>query len=246
MSLETEIAGLTSKATALLDYFTTFKNAAAKAIADAVSAAPAISRTFYVNQLIGDDNALGNVDSPFKTIDRAIAATPDGGVADIFLVEDFTLAVTASVKSRRIMIRGENGGANTRKLILNEYLSTNGMKKFGSFQMDRAGAIDFADLTISLPDSVGGLAAAQDNYYAMIYGGGSKTPGFLPVKLYNVVFALRGTFTGKIVGSGIPCVSLGAINCTIPAALEGSLLNGVTAGKDPNTIPWLTTNISKL
>lgn len=246
MSLETEVAAFTSKATALLDYYGTFKTTAAKAIADAVAAAPAISRTFYVNTLIGDDNALGNIDTPLKTIERAVAATPDGGVVDVILVADYTLPITVSVKSRRLMIRGDNGASNSRKLILNEYLNTNGMKKFGSFQMDRGGAIDFADLTISLPDSVGGLAAAQDNYYAMIYGGGSKTPGFLPVKLYNVAFALRGTFTGKIVGSGIPCVSLGAINCTIPGALEGSLVNGVTAGTDPNTIPWLTTNITKL
>lgn len=246
MSLETEIAGLTSKVTSLIDYFNGFKSSSARAIADAVAAAPSISRAFFVNQLIGDDNALGNVDSPFKTIERAIAATPDGGVADISLVENYTLDVTISVKSRRIMIRGDNGSSNSRKLTLNEYLSTNGMKKFGGFQVDRGGAVDFADMTISLPDSAGGLSAAQDNYYAMVYGGGSKTPGFLAVKLYNVVFALRGTFTGKFIGSGVPCVSLGAINCTIPAALEGSMVNGVAAGKDPSTIPWLTTNISRL
>ncbi|AFK70890.1 hypothetical protein A210_06345 [Pseudomonas putida SJTE-1] len=246
MSLETEIAGLTSKATALLDYFTTAKTAIAKAIADAVAAAPAISRTFYVNTLIGDDNALGNADTPLKTIDRAVAATPDGGVVDVILVEDYTLSSTVSARSRRIMVRGETEGSVTRKLILNEYLGANGMKRFGGFQLNRAGAIDFADLTVSLPDSAGGLSAAQDTYYAMIYAGGSKAPGFMPVKLYNVAFALRGTFTGKIVGAGIPCVSLSAVNCTIPAALEGCLIQGVAAGKDPNTLPWLTTNITKL
>ncbi|BAW20850.1 MULTISPECIES: hypothetical protein [Pseudomonas] len=246
MSLETEIAGLSSKVTSLIDYFTTAKTAIAKAIADAVAAAPAISRTFYVNQLIGDDNALGNSDSPLKTIGRAVVATPSGGVADIILVEDYTHTEFVSVGSRRIMIRGETEGSTTRKLILNEYLGANGMKRFGGFQFNRASSVDFADMTISLPDSAGGLQAAQDTYYSMIYAGGSKAPGFMPVKLYNVAFALRGTFTGKIVGAGFPCVSLSAINCTIPAALEGSLLNGVAAGKDPNTIPWLTTNIVKL
>lgn len=246
MSLETEIAALSSKVTALIDYFTTAKTAIAKAIADAVAAAPAISRTFYVNQLIGDDNASGGLDAPFKTIDRAIASTPSGGVADIILVEDYTLAGNVVVGGRRIMIRGESSSSNTRKLILNEFLVSNGMKRFGGFQVNRASSIDFADLTISLPDSAGGLAVGQDTFYSVLFAGGNTMPGFMPVKFYNVVFALRGTFTGKIVGSGFPCLSLTAINCTIPTALEGSLIQGVTAGKDPNTIPYLVTNISKL
>lgn len=246
MSLETEIAGLTSKATALLDYFTTFKNAAAKAIADAVTAAPAISRTFYVNPLTGDDNALGNADTPLKTLGRAVAATPSGGMGDYILQGDYTHAEALSVGSRRIIIRGDIADSKARRLILNEYLGTNGMKRFGGVQVNMGGSIDFADLTVSLPDSAGGLSATQDAFYSMFYAGGSKLPGFLPVKLYNIEFALRGTFTGKIVGSGLPCVSLSAVNCTIPAALEGYLVQGVTAGKDPNTIPWLTTNIAKL
>ncbi|AFK72396.1 hypothetical protein [Pseudomonas putida] len=246
MSLETEIAALSSKATALFDYFSTAKAAIAKAIADAVAAAPAISRTFYVNTLIGDDSALGNVDTPFKTIDRAVAATPSGGVADIILAEDYTLASPISVGSRRIMIRGETESSNTRKLILNEFLNAKGTKQFGSFQFNRASSVDFGDLTISLPDTAGGLPATQDVYYALMFAGGTKMPGFMPIKFYNVAFALRGTFTGKIVGPGFPSLSLTAVNCTIPAALEGYLISGVTAGKDPNTIPHLITNITKL
>ncbi|WP_432777773.1 hypothetical protein O4O02_01910 [Pseudomonas fortuita] len=246
MSLETEIAGLSSKVTSLIDYITGFKTSSAKAIADAVAAAPAISRTFYVNQLIGDDLALGNVDSPLKTIDRAVAATPSGGVADIILVEDYTLAAPISVGSRRIMIRGETESSNTRKLILNEFLNAKGTKQFGSFQFNRASSVDFGDLTISLPDTAGGLSAVQDTYYAMVFAGGTKMPGFMPIKLYNVAFALRGTFTGKIVGPGFPSLSLTAVNCTIPSALEGYLISGVTAGKDPNTLPHLLTNITKL
>ncbi|WP_445673406.1 hypothetical protein ACUDA6_27125 [Pseudomonas ceruminis] len=246
MSLETEIAGLTSKATALLDYFTTFKTTAAKAIADAVTAAPAISRTFYVNQLIGDDNALGNVDSPLKTIDRAIAATPSGGMVDIILVENYTLASTISVGGRRLMIRGETEGSTTRKLILNEFLASSGLKRFGSFQVTRGSSVDFGDMTLSLPDSAGGLAVGMDSYYALIFAGGSRLPGFMQIKLYSIAFELRGTFSGKIVGAGFPSLALTVSASTIPAALEGSLIAGVSAGKDPNTIPNLLTNITKL
>lgn len=246
MSLETEVAAFTGKATALLDYLTTFKTTAAKAIADAVAAAPEISRTFYVNQLTGDDNALGKIDSPLKTIDRAIAATPSGGVADIILVEDYTLASNPTVGSRRVMIRGETESSNTRKLIANEFLVANGMKRFGGFQVNRAGTFDIGDLTLVLPDSANGLQVAMDSYYAFIFAGGSRQPGFMPIKFYNVVFALRGTFTGKIVGAGFPSLAVTASACTIPTALEGSLIAGISAGKDPNTIPNLLTNITKL
>ncbi len=246
MSLETAIAGLTNKATELLDYFTSAKTTIAKAVADAVAAAPEISRTFYVSQSNGDDNALGKMDSPLKTIDRAIAATPAGGVTDIILLDDYTLASNVSVGSRRIIIRGETESTNTRKLILNEFLVSNGLKRFGGFQVNRAASLDLADMTIMLPDSAGGLPVGMDSYYALIFAGGSRLPGFMQIKFYNVAFTLRGTFTGKIVGSGFPSLAVTASACTIPTALEGSLIAGVAAGKDPNTIPNLLTNITKL
>lgn len=246
MSLETEIAGLSSKVTSLIDYITGFKTSSAKAIADAVAAAPAISRTFYVNTLTGDDNALGNVDTPLKTLERAIAATPSGGMLDVVLLENYTQASTLSVGGRRVMIRGETEGSTTRKLILNEFVAPSGLKRFGSFQVTRGSSIDFGDLTISLPDTAGGLPVGLDSYYAMIFAGGSRLPGFMQVKLYNIAFELRGTFGGKIVGAGFPSLALTASASTIPAALEGSLIAGVAAGKDPNTIPNLLTNITKL
>ncbi|GAB7529392.1 hypothetical protein PS3A_18010 [Pseudomonas sp. 3A(2025)] len=246
MSLETEIAGLSGKATALIDYFTSIRASITASIASAVAAAPAISRTFYVSQVSGDDNALGNADSPLKTIDRAITSTPSGGVADIILLEDYTLAANISVGSRRIIIRGENEASTARKLTVNEFLMPNGMKRFGGFQVNRAASLDLADMTIALPDSAGGLAASLDTYYALIFAGGSRLPGFMPIKFFNVNFTLRGTFTGKIVGTGFPSLALTASSCVIPTALEGSLISGVAAGKDPNTIPWLVTNITKL
>ncbi|MGA4453355.1 hypothetical protein [Pseudomonas fortuita] len=246
MSLETEIAGLSSKVTALIDYFTTAKTAIAKAVADAVAAGPEISRTFYVNQLIGDDNGTGKSDSPLKTIDRAIAATPAGGMVDIILAENYTLASTVTVGSRRVMIRGEIEGSTTRKLILNEFLAYNGLKRFGGFQVTRGCSMDFGDMTLSLPDSAGGMSVGMDSYYSLIFAGGSRLPGFMQVKLYSIAFELRGTFTGKIVGAGFPSLALTVSASTIPAALEGSLIAGVSAGKDPNTIPNLLTNITKL
>jgi hypothetical protein len=245
MSLETEIAALTSKATSLLDYFGNAKASIANALAAAVAAAPEISRTFYVDQAAGDDLAAGTLAAPMKTINRAVASTPSGGVCDVILLKDYTLDVTLNVRNRHLMIRGDSSDTNTRKLIINEFLSSTGTRMIGSFQVGSSVSLGFADLTLSLPNMA--LSnGALDTYCALIYAGGQTIPGFFPVKLYKVGFDLRGTFSAKIVGVGLPVLSLTAVNTTIPSALEGSLISGVSAGKDPNTIPYLLTNIAKL
>ncbi len=244
MSLETEIAALTSKATALIDYFGSRKAAIEAAVAAAVAAAPAISRTFYVSQLTGDDNALGTVDAPMKTLTRAISATPKGGTCEILLRGDYTLESTVIVNNRRVVLRSETGLVTGSKLILKEYLSGE-TRALGSFQAKGDVSFELTDMTLSLPDS-SAASGALNIYYAFIYAGGNSMPVFLPVKLYNFAFELRGTFAGKFIGAGIPCLSLSAVNTTIPAALEGSMVTGVAAGKDPSTLPNVITNIAKL
>ena len=44
-----------------------------------VAAAPSIVRAYWVDPQLGDDNAIGTEASPFKTLQRAVDATPDGG-----------------------------------------------------------------------------------------------------------------------------------------------------------------------
>lgn len=245
MSLETEIAGLTSKATALLEYFTNAKSSIASAVAAAIAAAPSISRTFYVSQSAGDDTALGTVDAPMKTISRALASTPKGGTCEILLVKDYVLDSTIVVNNRRVVLRSESGLVTGSKLILNEYIAADGVRQMGSFQAKGDASFEITDLTLSLPNAAA-ASGTIGTYYAFIYAGGNSMPVFLPVKLYNAAFELRGTFAGKIIGAGIPCLSLSAINTTIPAALEGSMVTGVAAGKDPSTLPNIITNIAKL
>lgn len=244
MSLETEIAALTSKATALIDYFTGAKNSIAAAVSAAVNAAPAIYRTFYVNQLTGDDSALGTTEAPFKTIFRAISATPKGGTCEIYLQADYTLENANVVNGRRLIIRGGSGSAIGYKLIIKEYLSGES-RAMGQFQASGDVSFEFTNLILSLPDS-SAASGSLSTYYSFIYSGGTSMPGFMPVKLNTCAFELRGTFAGKFIGVGVQCLSLSAVSTTIPAAMEGSLVAGVAAGKDPNTLPHIITNIAKL
>ncbi|WP_085720029.1 hypothetical protein [Pseudomonas sp. B22(2017)] len=246
MSLETEIAALTSTGKALIDTFNGKKAGIDSALAAAVAAAPAISRTFYIDQVAGDDAAAGTQAAPLKTLGQAIANTPGGGVLDAVLLSDYAHETTSIITSRRVTIRGDSGASNTRKLILKDFpVAGAGTKRLGSFQIARSSSLDFADLTLVLPDNAG-LNLPLDGYYAMMYAGGNTMPGFASIKFYNCVWALTGTFAGKICGASWASLSLTAINTTFPTALEGSIVHSVPALKDPNTIPWLLTNISRL
>ncbi|KXK67231.1 hypothetical protein BC89_33555, partial [Pseudomonas monteilii] len=223
-----------------IDTFNGKKAGIDAALAAAVAAAPAISRTFYIDQVAGDDAAAGTQIAPLKTLAQAIANTPSGGTLEAVLLTDYTHEVIVHVNNRRVMVRGDSSASNTRKLILKDFASISevGKKSMGAFQMSRACGLDFADLTLSLPDNAA-LNLPLANYYALTYAGGNAMPAHAAVKLYNCVFELRGTFVGKICGPSWGTLSLAAINTSIPAALEGSIVHSVPALKDPNTIPWL-------
>ena len=49
------------------------------------------SKIFYIDQLNGNDNNEGTADAPFKTIKKAIYATPLAGACDVFLIGDYYL-----------------------------------------------------------------------------------------------------------------------------------------------------------
>jgi len=49
------------------------------------------SRVFYVDQLNGNDSNEGIADAPFKTIKKAVYATPIAGACDILLIGDYYL-----------------------------------------------------------------------------------------------------------------------------------------------------------
>lgn len=245
MSLETEIAALTSTGKALIDTFNGKKAGIDAALAAAIAAAPAISRTFYVDQELGVDTAAGTIEAPLKTIAQAIANTPSGGTVDIVLVKDYVHDSVVGANNRAVVIRGESAASTVRKFTLKDFATGTGTKRMGGFQAGRRVSFTFADMTLVLPDTAG-LALPLDNFYALVYAGGNSIPGFLPFMLYNVAFTVPGTFAGKLIGPGLSTVSFVAIASTIPTVLEGSLITGVTAGKDPNTIPWLLTNVTKL
>ena len=58
---------------------------------------PPMQRTYYVDQINGDDVNDGSSGSPFRTLQKAIDSVPDSGSAHIYLKNDYTLEYTERV-----------------------------------------------------------------------------------------------------------------------------------------------------
>lgn len=242
MSLETEIAALTASNNKMAEYFLGKKEAIDKAVSSAVAAAPAISRTFYVDPKLGDDAGLGSSASPFKTLAAAIAATPAGGRCEAWLQQDYTLAEHLYLLGRRLSLRAEaNSG---RKLILNEFMPSSGQGlRMGCFWQSDGSTLDFAQMTISLPAS---SAGDLDTYYCLAFGSGASSPVLHQMRFYNCVFELRGTFRGRLFGPNAALYALAVSGTSIPSALAGSIIPGVAAGTDSKTLANIITNVPTL
>lgn len=241
MSLESQIAELITVNNKLVEYFNTKKASIDAAVSAAVAAAPAITRILYVDSQLGSDDNLGTAASPFKTIQKAVDVTPSGGRCEIWLQKDYTLAGHVRLYGRQVMLRADEGSG--RRLILNEYTpDTETLPRVGCFWQSSASTLEFANLTISFPNS----SPAVSNYCALSIASGSTAPLIMSVRLWNCVLELRGTYRGRLIGPESMLIMLGVSSTAIPSALAGQILPGVAAGTDSKTLPHVLTNVPTL
>jgi hypothetical protein len=243
MSLETEIAALAATNNKLVEAVNGKMAAINAAVASAISAAPEMYRTFFVDPVAGSDTeGQGSAASPFKTIQKAINATPLGGRCDATLLRDFSLSTHILLNGRKLALRGElNAG---RKLILNEFMfEGETLPRMGSFWHSDGSTLDISNLTVSFPASSPGDLSA---YYCLSFGSGTSAPIFHQLRFYNCTLELRGTFRGRIFGPNTGLYGLQLSSTVLPSGLAGLILPGVVAGTKSETIPHLITNLSSL
>ncbi|NBB06686.1 hypothetical protein [Pseudomonas monteilii] len=244
MSLETEIAALVAASNKLIDYFSGKKTAIDAAVSAAIAAAPLLVRGYWVDPQLGDDaNGLGTEASPFKTIQRAVDATPDCGRVTIWLARDYVLDKSITTNGRQVVIGALPGSG--RRLILNEFIPEGGdsLLRMGSFWMSSGSTLQLLNVTLSLPASSAGDLSA---YYALAFASGSSAPIIMQVRMYNCAFELRGTFRGKLIGPGSALFALSMTGTAVPSALNGSLIVGVAAGTLSKDLGHIITNLSSL
>ncbi|HGY3554940.1 TPA: hypothetical protein ACNVV3_000935 [Pseudomonas putida] len=240
MSLESQVADLIVVNNKLADYYNTKKAAIDAAVSAAVAAAPAISRAFYVDSQIGSDENVGSRASPFKTLQRAVDATPSGGRCDVTLLRDYGLDRHVMQKGRSMLVRSDL--ESPCKLVLNEFTTEDGLVRMGSFWQASDSALEFANLTLVLPAS----SAVVDRYCALTFSSGSTAPLMLSLRFFNCGLELRGTFRGYLIGPESSVIGLGVTNTTIPAALAGRIVPSVAAGTESKSLSNIITNVPTL
>ncbi|SPO59721.1 hypothetical protein [Pseudomonas inefficax] len=243
MSLENEVAGLASVCNKLVDTVNGRMAGINAAVAAAVAAAPLMVRGYWVDPQLGDDaNGLGTEASPFKTVQRAVDATPDCGRVTVWLAKDYVLDRSITTNGRQVVIGALPGSG--RRLILNEFTPEGDtLPRMGSFWMSGGSNLQLLNVTLSLPASSAGDLSA---YYALCFASGSSAPIIMQVRMYNCAFELRGTFRGKLIGPGSALFALSMTGTAVPSALNGSLIVGVAAGTLSKDLGHIITNLSSL
>ncbi|MEC4559746.1 hypothetical protein [Pseudomonas inefficax] len=243
MSLENEVAGLAAVCNKLVDTVSGKMAGINAAVAAAVAAAPLMVRGYWVDPQLGDDaNGLGTDASPFKTVQRAVDATPDCGRVTVWLAKDYVLDKSITTNGRQVVIGALPGSG--RRLILNEFTPEGDtLPRMGSFWMSGGSNLQLLNVTLSLPASSAGDLSA---YYALCFASGSSAPIIMQVRMYNCAFELRGAFRGKLIGPGSALFALSMTGTAVPSALNGSLIVGVAAGTLSKDLGHIITNLSSL
>ncbi|WP_155295460.1 hypothetical protein [Chromobacterium violaceum] len=246
MSVESQVANLVSTTNELINTFNKKKGEIDTAVSRAIAAAPLLERTWYIDQLKGDDkNGLGTEASPFVSIERAIEATPTGGTAQIQLLSDYTVSYHIRTSGRNLAIRA-NGGKKRLKLA-QFFNDVDQSARMGGFWFYGNSTVELYDLVIQLPDG-SNPPGRISSYYAMFFVSGGAGQPCISVRLSGCQWdlPLSGKFVGNIFNSWAACIIFTLSNTEMPNSLAGRIISGASAGINPATLSNVLTNLNSL
>lgn len=250
MSLESQIAELVSATNNLITTFNGKKTAIDQAVTAAITAIPSLSKTWYVDQVVGLDTNDGTRATPFKTINKAIASTPAGGLCTVHLLSDYVVDSHIGVGAAFLVI---NGADVVRKLQPKYFNVTDSggstATYLGGFLMtsfDRN--IEVRSCTIELPSAAGVIPAPSGGRATAFFktNGVSALPPIASVALNAVNVTMAADFVGALVGVSASAVVLECVNATFPSGFGGKYIAGVASGTAPSTLANVLTNLSSL
>ncbi|WP_447902763.1 DUF1565 domain-containing protein [Pseudomonas serbica] len=252
MSLESQIGELVAKSDALITYFNGKKAAIETALAAAIAAVPDTSRSWYVDQVNGLDTNAGTLAAPFKTINRAIEATPKSGVCTAFVTGDYDMPAGIGSTCSVLIVAGlatngvrpklkpkyitslVDGVQNTNMTGFNQYLASN--------------LISFRDIDIVLP-SPAGVNPAPNNARAGSFLRGFSSvnvPTVFNVSLENVAVTKAADWFGNFVGLTSSSLILTLTNAVFPSDFAGRYVSNVAAGVLTKDTTHVMANIPSL
>lgn len=252
MSLETDIASLVTEAKSLIGYFNGKKAGIDVAVAAAIAAVPAMSKSWYVDQVGGLDTNDGSSSAPFKTIGKAIASTPANGICFVNLLSDYTFNDTIGLAVGCLIL---NGNGATRKLYPKYHQVTDGggvtSTFLGGFSASTLGyTVEIRFCEIVLPSPVGQVPAPNVGRSCSFIrtNSGSNLPPYVALTMQAPVITMAPDFFGALLGVSSSSAILTVAGGTIPTGMLGHYLSGAgnTAGIDPKTLSNVLTNLSAI
>jgi hypothetical protein len=244
MSLESQIADLVTATNGLITAFNAKKAGIDSSVAAAIAAVPDALRTWYVDQVNGLDTNAGTLAAPFKTINKALAATPSFGVCTVQLLSDYNFTETINTTAAYLLIVG-NGAVrslNPKYIAVVSTVDGSTSTILGGIQMaQQACNVEFRNCNVSFPSSAGVVPAPTVNRttgFVRTNGTGSVPP-LIGVALASVTVLKPADFIGTLIGQTVAAVALSCISTTFPGDMGGKFIGGIASG----TLPKDTTNI---
>ncbi|MBN3862083.1 hypothetical protein HCU66_07550 [Pseudomonas frederiksbergensis] len=252
MSLESQIADLVSATNTLITTYNGKKTAIDAALAAAIAGVPETSRTWFVDQVNGNDANAGNtLAAPFKTLNKAISSTPASGQCTINLLSDYTFTVNVPVLCAYLVIFGYNAVTSgvTPKLRPQYFLANDSTTQMASLIFySQSSNVELRNVDLVLP-SVAGQAPAPTITRVCSFiktNAASNMPPVLGVMLQTVVVTKASDFYGALVGISASVLALGCYGVTFPSDFAGKYVSTVGAGVASNTLSQVTTNLTTL
>jgi len=256
MSLESDVGNLVTQTTALIDYFKGQKTSIDNSVKAAIAAVPDTSRTWWVDPVAGLDTNDGKTAStPFKTIVKAMAATPNAGQCTVNLLNDLTMEVNTALTVNYLVIYGVNAVTSgvTPKLKFKYYITTDSAgapstQLAGFIYYSQASNVELRNVDIDLPSPAGlnpqpltGRICSPFKTNAV-----SLLPPAIGLTMQVVKVNKAADFIGALIGQGATGVIFQAISCTFPSDMPGKYISTVPAGTDLKGLTNVMTNLAAL
>lgn len=247
MSLESQIADLVSATNALLTNFNAKKSSIDTAVANAIAAIPVNKKVLYVHQLNGLDTNDGSAANPLKSIDKAIAMTPVGGVLSVRLLSDYNMSPSVlSLEGVRLEMRTDTI-AQRRVLRPCYFKSGDGTTTLLScFSANLGAEFSLRDITMELPSAAGQAPAPTGGDNALFKANATSPVTTLPLKFINCEVVDQPGATAALTSSSTSGMVLAVTGTTFPSAFAGRYVAGIASGTAVSSVNHLVSNLSTL
>lgn len=240
MSLETQIAGLTTQAGQLLDLPQQIANTAAAQIAlvanQFAANQAAMSPVFYVNQASGADTNPGSAAAPLRSIARAVQLAPAGSRVTVMLQADHVVGADIALNGHELVIRSDTTGTR-RGLTFERFVNnatTPPSRSLRSVIFANGAGVVLWDLVVTVPPLDGTWGTLADGSTGNMFRAFGNVASAASVAIWNCELVFPATVFAPMFGNGPANLEVNAT--IITGGLNGKVHPAFTAsGGTANT-----------